>query len=535
MKDRLYLFDTTLRDGAQTTGVDFSLEEKQRIAAVLDSLGVDYVEGGYPGANATDTAFFSTKPDFKRSKFVAFGMTRRPGRSQSNDPGFQALLQSQSDAICLVAKASDYHVRVALGISNEENLQVVSDSVAAVVASGREAMLDCEHFFDGYKSNRDYALAVAKAAYEAGARWVVLCDTNGGTLPHEIYDIVEDVARVVPGDNLGIHCHNDTENAVANSLMAVKAGCRQIQATLNGLGERCGNANMISLIPTLLLKSEFADHFETGITPDSLRTLTHASRVLDDVLNMAPDRHAPYVGESAFATKAGIHASAILKAPETYEHVPPEEVGNVRRLLVSKQSGKSNLLAALARIELAPDKNDPRLTTLLDIVKERESKGYSYEAAEASFELLARRHLRNVPEYFTVDAFSVVVQRRFNARGERITVSKADVKLFVNGEQEPLWSVAEGNGPVNALDMALRKDLGRYQKHIAHIELVDYKVRILTGGTEAVTRVLVESRDTVTGERWQTVGVSPNIIDASFEALLDSINYKLLKDQAEAA
>lgn len=535
MKDRLYLFDTTLRDGAQTTGVDFSLEEKRRIADVLDQLGVDYVEGGYPGANATDTEFFSTKPPFKTSKFVAFGMTRRPGRSISNDPGFQSLLNAKADAICLVAKASDYHVRVALGISNEDNLKVVKESVEAVVASGREAMLDAEHFFDGYKSNRDYALAVAKTAYEAGARWVVLCDTNGGTLPHEVYDAVKDVANAVPGDHLGIHCHNDTDNAVANSLMAVRAGCRQIQATLNGLGERCGNANMISLIPTLLLKAEFAEAFETGITPDRLRTVTHASRVLDDVLNVAPNRHAPYVGESAFATKAGIHASAILKEPETYEHVLPEAIGNVRRLLVSKQSGKSNLLAALSRVGLETDKDDPRLGTLLEVVKDRESKGYSYENAEASLELLARRYLRNVPEYFTVDAFSVVVQRRFNARGERITVSKADVKLFVNGEEEPLWSVAEGIGPVNALDKALRKDLGRYQKHIEHIELVDYKVRILTGGTEAVTRVMVESRDQVTGQRWQTVGVSPNIIDASFEALLDSINYKLVTDQAEAA
>lgn len=534
-KERLYLFDTTLRDGAQTTGVDFALQEKRKIAGVLDGLGVDYIEGGYPGANATDTAFFAEQPDFKKAKFVAFGMTKRAGRSVSNDPGLQALLASNADAICLVAKASDYHVRVALGISNEENLEVISDSIKAVVASGREAMLDCEHFFDGYKSDPDYACQVAKTAYEAGARWVVLCDTNGGTLPHEVTDIVQKVCAVVPGDNLGIHTHNDTENAVANSLAAVRAGCRQIQATMNGLGERCGNANMASLIPTLLLKPEFADRFETGITPERLRTLTMASRVLDDILNQSPDRHAPYVGESAFATKAGIHASAILKAPETYEHVEPERVGNTRKLLVSKQAGKSNLLSALARIGLETDPDDPRVANLLAVVKERESEGYSYEAAEASFELLARRYLRNVPEFFTVDGFTVTVQRRYNARGDEVTVSKADVKVCINGDSQPLWSVAEGNGPVNALDRALRKDLGRYQKHIESIELVDYKVRILTGGTEAVTRVLVESRDSRTGERWQTVGVSPNIIDASFEALLDSINFKLVRDQAKAA
>ncbi len=271
-KERLYLFDTTLRDGAQTTGVDFSVEDKRRIARVLDELGIDYVEGGYPGANETDTAFFSASPNFAHARFTAFGMTRRMGRSFENDPGFQALLQSKAQAICLVAKSWDYHVRVALGISNEENLESVRQSIAAVVASGREAMLDCEHFFDGYKGNRDYALAVARHAYEAGARWVVLCDTNGGTLPHEVAEIVADVAKVIPGARLGIHTHNDTENAVANTLMAVRAGCRQIQGTLNGLGERCGNANLTSIIPTLLLKSEFADRFETGVTPERLRT-----------------------------------------------------------------------------------------------------------------------------------------------------------------------------------------------------------------------------------------------------------------------
>ena len=539
-KERLYLFDTTLRDGAQTTGVDFGVEDKRRIAVVIDDLGLDYVEGGYPGANATDTELFATRPPLQRARFTAFGMTKRAGRSVSNDAGLQAVLRSSADAICLVAKAWDYHVRVALGITNEENLASVAESVKAIRDSAgqpswpREAMIDCEHFFDGYKGNRDYALAVARTAYDAGARWVVLCDTNGGTLPHEIEAIVADVARVVPGANLGIHTHNDTENAVANSLAAVRAGCRQIQGTLNGLGERCGNANLTSIIPTLLLKSEFADHFQTGVTPDRLRQLTHASRVLDEVLNRAPFRHAPYVGEAAFATKAGIHASAILKEPETYEHVPPESVGNQRRLLVSQQAGKSNILSALERVGMGEFKDSPRISALLDEVKLKESQGYSYEQAEASFELLARRLLAEVPKYFSVDSFSVVVQRRYNAKGEQITISKADVKLFVNGDEEPLWTVAEGNGPVNALDRALRKDLGRYSGHIRGVELVDYKVRILTGGTEAVTRVLVESLDTETGKRWFTVGVSPNIIDASFEALLDSINYKLLMDHAAA-
>lgn len=534
-KERLYLFDTTLRDGAQTTGVDFSLEDKLRLMRVLDQLGVDYIEGGFPGANATDTELFSSRPDLKSARFTAFGMTKRAGRSVANDPGLQGVLQSSADSICLVAKASDYQVRVALGISKAENIEAIEQSVRAVVETQREVMIDCEHFFDGYKGNRDYALAVAKTAFSAGARWVVLCDTNGGTLPHEIERIVADVAKHVPGENLGIHTHNDTENAVANTLMAVRAGCRQIQGALNGLGERCGNANLTSIIPTLLLKSEFANAFTTGVTPEKLRTLTHASRVLDEVLNEAPDRHAPYVGESAFATKAGIHASALIKAPETYEHVPPESVGNERRILVSKQGGRSSLTAALERFGLPFDKDDDRVQALLDEIKSREDQGYSYEAAEASFELLARRELASVPRFFSVDSFRVTVerQRALNGNGTR---SQAVVTVSIAGDSEPLVSVGEGNGPVNALDKALRSDLGRYQKHIENVELVDYKVRILThthdGGTDAVTRVLVESHDTETGQRWTTVGVSPNIIDASFEALLDSINYKLLKDDA---
>jgi 2-isopropylmalate synthase len=541
-KERLYLFDTTLRDGAQTTGVDFSLEDKRRLMGVLDELGLDYIEGGYPGANATDSELFASRPDFKSARFTAFGMTKRAGRSVANDPGLQAVLQSSADSICLVAKASDYQVRVALGISKKENLEAVEQSVRAVVETQREAMIDCEHFFDGYKANRDYALAVAKTAFDSGARWVVLCDTNGGTLPHEFERIVSDVAKHVPGANLGIHTHNDTENAVANTLMAVRAGCRQIQGALNGLGERCGNANLTSIIPTLLLKSEFADAFTTGVTPERLRSLTHASRVLDEVLNEAPDRHAPYVGDSAFATKAGIHASALIKEPETYEHVPPESVGNERRILVSKQGGRSSLTVALERLGLPSDRDDPRVEALLDEIKTREDHGYSYESAEASFELLARRSLASVPRYFSVDNFRVTVERHGDAHralSGSPTQSHAVVTVSIAGEAEPLVSVGEGNGPVNALDKALRSDLGRYQKHIENVKLVDYKVRILTqthnGGTGAVTRVLVESRDSKTGECWTTVGVSSNIIDASFEALLDSLNYKLLKENAGVA
>ena len=530
-KERLFLFDTTLRDGAQTHGVDFSVEDKITIAETLDGLGLDYVEGGYPGANPTDTNFFEGKHALKNATLTAFGMTKRAGRSIENDPGFQSLLSTRCKAVCLVAKAWDYHVRVALGIENEENLEALGQSVRAAKDSDHEVLVDCEHFFDGFKANPEYALDCARTAYEEGARWVVLCDTNGGTLPHEIEAIVKQVAQVIPGDHLGIHTHNDTENAVANALAAVRAGARQIQGTLNGLGERCGNANLTSIIPTLMLKSEFADRFETGITPERLRDLTHASRVLDEVLNRAPNWQAPYVGASAFATKAGIHASAILKDPRTYEHVPPESVGNERKLYVSDQAGKSNVLSELARLGIKVAKDDPRVESLLDEVKQREATGYAYEAADASFELLARRTLGNVPRFFEVDSFRVLVERRHNAVGELVTVSEATVKVHVDGET--MMSVGEGVGPVNALDTALRKDLGKYQNFIQDLKLVDYKVRILTGGTDATTRVLVESRDGE-GERWFTVGVSPNIVDASFEALIDSINYKLLRDGAPA-
>ena len=532
-KTRLYLFDTTLRDGAQTDGIDFSVEDKILIAKTLDNLGVDYVEGGYPGANETDTTFFSKKREYKNARLTAFGMTKRAGRSVSNDPGLQGVLQGQSDAVCLVAKAWDYHVRVALGITNEENLLSIADSVKAVVSSGREALIDCEHFFDGYKANPDYARSVVKTALVSGARWAVLCDTNGGTLPNEIYDIVLKIADEFGGENIGIHAHNDTENAVANSLAAVRAGARQVQGTLNGIGERCGNANLISLIPTLLLKPEFSDKFETGVSAEQLASITHVSRLLDEILNRPANRQAPYVGLSAFATKAGIHASAIQKEPETYEHVRPESVGNERRLLVSEQAGKSNVMAVLSRVGIQVDKNDDRVQHLLDEVKSRENAGYAYDGAEASFELMARRMLGEVPKYFSVESFRVMVERRHNALGELVTASEATVKVQVDGQMK--LSVGEGNGPVNALDQALRKDLGaNYQKYIETIELVDFKVRVLTGGTDAITRVLIESRDMVDRTRWFTIGVSPNIVDASFEAILDSINYKLMRDGAPA-
>src|SRR3984893_5661874 len=506
-REKLTLFDTTLRDGAQMVGVDFSLADKRHIAALLDGLGVDYIEGGYPGANPLDTEFFAQSPKLKVARLAAFGMTKRAGRSAANDPGVASLLRADADVITFVAKAWDFHVHVVLGCA-------------------LEAILDCEHFFDGFKANRAYALSCAKTAYAAGARWIVLCDTNGGTLPHEIARIVEEVAAHVPGSHIGIHAHDDTGNAVANSLAAVRSGARHIQGALNGLGERCGNANLVSLIPTLLLKRDFAEKFEIGVTPEKLATLAKVSHTLDELLNRAPNRYAPYVGASAFATKAGIHASAVMKEPKTYEHIVPEAVGNKRRLLVSDQAGKSNILAELERIGVRLDKDDSRVARLLDEVKQKESLGYAYEGADASFELLARRILGQVPEYFEVERFRVDVERRHNAQGELVSVAEAVVKVRIGGET--LISAAEGEGPVNALDLALRKDLGKYQRFIEDLELVDFLVRIFHGGTDAVTRVLIEFYDG-SGEGWSTVGVSANIIDASFQALTDAITYKLLK------
>lgn len=530
-RQRIYLFDTTLRDGQQTPGIDFSLAEKIEIASILDGLGIDYIEGGYPGANPVDTAFFSEKRTIN-ARFTAFGMTKRAGVSVSNDTGLAGLIAAKADAICMVAKAWDYHVHVALGCTLEENLENLKASVLAVTIKGFEALVDCEHFFDGWKANPQYALQVAHAALASGARWVVLCDTNGGTQPAEIRAAVEAViASGIPGDRIGIHAHDDTGQAVANSLAAIEAGARQIQGTLNGIGERCGNANLTTLMATLSLKPHYSGRFETGVTLENLARLTKVSGSFDELLNRVPDLQAPYVGASAFATKAGIHASAIAKAPKTYEHVEPHLVGNKRRVMVSDQGGKSNFIAELSARGIFVDKDDPKLDSLIALVKEREAIGYAYEGAEASFELLARRTLGNsVPDFFQVESFRCLIERRYDASRELKTISEATVKLTVDGLQR--MSVAEGHGPVNALDQALRKDLGRYQAELSDLELVDYKVRILTGGTEAVTRVLIESTDN-TRARWWTLGVSDNIIDASFQALMDSVVFKLMKNRGD--
>ena len=528
--DRLYLYDTTLRDGAQTQGVDFNAEDKRAIAEALDRLGIDYIEGGWPGANPTDDRFFAEKLTFKTARLAAFGMTRRAGRSAGNDPGLAATLGSGAPVATLVGKAWDFQVGVALGVSLDENLRMIGESVAHAATRAREVVFDAEHFFDGWKANRDYALASLEAAHKAGTRWLVLCDTNGGTLPDEIETIVRDAAARVPATTLGIHCHDDTGNAVANSLAAVRAGARMIQGTLNGLGERCGNANLVTLIPTLILKMGF----RTGVDADGLRRLPQVSHLLDVRLNRAPARQAPYVGESAFAHKGGLHASAVEKDPRAYEHVDPALVGNRRHVVVSDQSGRSNLIARFREIGLEVAGDDPRLSTLIDQVKARESQGYAYDGAEASFELLARRAFGQVPDYFTVRRFRVMDERRFNAQGDLVTESEATVTIGIGNVLH--HEVAMGNGPVNALDTALRKALGNLYPMLDQVRLVDYKVRILTqsGGTNAVTRVMIESADS-TGRRWDTVGVSPNIIDASLDALSDSITWKLLKEGVPVA
>ncbi|WP_210526806.1 citramalate synthase [Rubellimicrobium arenae] len=537
MTSRLYLYDTTLRDGQQTQGVQFSTAEKIRIGQMLDALGVDYIEGGWPGANPTDSDFFDAAPR-TRATMTAFGMTKRSGRSAENDDVLAAVLNARTPAVCLVGKSHEFHVRTALGIPLDENVENIRASFAHIRGQGREALFDAEHFFDGYRADPAYALACLHAAHSEGARWVILCDTNGGTLPDEIRSTVEAViASGIPGDHLGIHTHDDTGHAVANSLAAVEAGARQIQGTLNGLGERCGNANLTTIIPTLLLKEPFAARFETGVTEDALRGLLRASRMLDDILNRVPARQAPYVGGSAFAHKAGLHASAIAKDPSTYEHIDPARVGNERIVPMSNQAGQSNLRQRLREAGLDVPAGDPRLARILEIVKDREARGYAYDTAQASFELLARQELGLLPGYFDVERYRVISERRRNAKGQIVTVSEAVVTIQIGARRitsfhENHHTPEEGDtGPVHALSRALAADLGVLQDYIDDLRLADFAVRIVGSGTEAVTRVVIDSEDGQ-GRQWTTVGVSGNIIDASFDALVDAITWKLVRDGA---
>jgi len=528
-KERLYIFDTTLRDGAQTHGVDFNVDEKKIIANKLDLLGVDYIEGGWPGANATDTTFFNEKLNFTNASFTAFGMTKKIGRSAENDPGLASLINTSATSVCIVGKSWDFHVELALEIKLEENLENIQQSIEFIVKNKKEAHFDAEHFFDGYKANKEYALKCLQAAADGGARWIILCDTNGGTLPHEIAEIVSEIVKIIPGSKLGIHAHNDTGNAVANSLTAIHAGVRQVQGTINGLGERCGNANLVSIIPTLLLKPYFKDNFELTISVDNLKLLTDLSRLQDEILNRSSNRNAPYVGASAFAHKGGLHASAVNKDPKTYEHIEPSIVGNQRQIVISEQSGKSNIISKLKSAGISVNEDDQSVQKILDRVKEREFTGYTYDGADASFELLVKKVLGQFTEFFATKSFKINIE---NTGDEGSTLSKAEV-IFVVGGKDVSGS-GEGNGPVNALDKAIRMSFqsSGYANYVKDLNLIDYKVRILNTGTDAITRVSIESVDKE-GKSWFTVGVSDNIIEASFKALIDSVEYKLMKDKAQ--
>ena len=528
-KERLYIFDTTLRDGAQTHGVDFNVDEKKIIANKLDLLGVDYIEGGWPGANATDTTFFNEKLNFTNASFTAFGMTKKVGRSAENDPGLASLINTNATSVCIVGKSWDFHVELALEIKLEENLENIQQSIEFIVKNNKEAHFDAEHFFDGYKANKEYAIKCLQAAEEGGARWIILCDTNGGTLPHEVTEIVSEVVKIIPGSKLGIHAHNDTGNAVANSLTAIHAGVRQVQGTINGLGERCGNANLVSIIPTLLLKPYFKDNFDLTVSVDNLRLLTDLSRLQDEILNRSSNRNAPYVGASAFAHKGGLHASAVNKDPKTYEHIEPSIVGNQRQIVISEQSGKSNIISKLKSAGISVNENDQSIQKILDRVKEREFTGYTYDGADASFELLVKKVLGQFTEFFATKSFKINIE---NTGDEGSTLSKAEVIFVIGGKN--VSGTGEGNGPVNALDKAIRMSFksSGYANYVKDLNLIDYKVRILNTGTDAITRVSIESIDKE-GKSWFTVGVSDNIIEASFKALIDSVEYKLMKDKAQ--
>ena len=531
--NHIWLFDTTLRDGGQTRGVDFSVSDKIAISQALDEFGIDYVEAGWPGANPTDDQFFEKPPKLKKSSLVAFGMTRRGGRSTENDPGFNAIINAQTDATCLVGKTWDFHVNTALNISMDENLKMIKESLQAASARGREPMFDCEHYFDGFKANPDFALECVKAAFDGGARWIILCDTNGGTLTDDVFEIVSKTKSFLPQANIGIHCHNDIGLAVANSIAAIKAGARQVQGTINGLGERCGNADLITLIPTLMLKLGY----KTSIPEEKISKLLSLSRMVDDRLNLVPNSHAPYVGSAAFAHKGGLHASAAQKDPRTYEHIPPETVGNERSFVISDQIGRSNVLARFSEVGIEIPADDIRIEKLIREIKEKEYNGWSFDSAEASFELLARKALGQVPDYFTIGRFRVTDERRFNAKGELVVESEATAAITIGSHTQ--YEVEYGNGPVHAIDKAIRKALIQFYPSLGDVDLIDFKVRILEPhegqkGTGAVTRVLIEFKD----EHdliWRTVGVSTNIIDASVMALSDGMVWKLMNDGANNA
>jgi 2-isopropylmalate synthase len=523
MRRLIKIYDTTLRDGTQGEGVSFSMEDKVRLATRLDALGIHYIEGGWPGSNPKDLRFFRRMQDvtLKQAKLAAFSMTRRAGITAEADANMQALLDAGTPVATIVGKSWDFHVTEALGTTLPENLAMIGDTIAFLRPRMDEVLFDAEHFFDGFRANRDYALATLRAAEAAGAHWLILCDTNGGTLPAQLVAIIAEVKKHVRTP-LGIHVHNDAECAVANSLAAVAEGVGQVQGTLNGFGERCGNANLVSIIPSLILKMGL-----DCIPEPNLRELRDVSRFASELANRKPWSSQPYVGDSAFAHKGGMHVSAVQKHPETYEHIDPAAVGNRRRVLVSELAGKSNILWKAREYGINLDQDTPDSRRILDQLKTLEDQGFQFEGAEASFELLMERALGRHRPWFTLEAYRVIVEEQ-NAAQE--PVAEATVRLRVKGILE--HTAASGNGPVDALDHALRKALEEFYPNLKTMRLLDYKVRILdeSKGTAAKTRVLVTSGDG--DETWGTVGVADNIIEASWQALVDSVEYKLRRDSS---
>jgi 2-isopropylmalate synthase len=520
---RVETYDTTLRDGAQQVGLQFTVADKLRVTRLLDDLGVDVIEGGWPGSNPKDAEYFARARElpWRHATLSAFGATRRPGRGVDDDPNLRALLDSGAPIVALVGKAWTLHVTEALRTTLDENLAMVADSVAHVAAAGRRVAFDAEHFFDGYAADPAYALAVAQTAAEAGAGTVVLCDTNGGSLPTTVARVVREVVAAVPGVRIGVHFHDDSACAVANSLVAVEAGASHVQGAANGYGERCGNADLFAIVAGLELKQGLK-----LLPQDRLAALTATAHAIAELANLPPDHRQPYVGGAAFATKAGLHASAIARRADAYSHVEPARVGNQARVLVSELAGRSNVLAKAGELGLDLV-SDPELgTRVLDRVKELEHQGYAFEVADASFELLVRREAGQLRPPFDLEGYRVVVERRVED-GDGTDLSEATVRLRVDGER--LLAVGEGVGPVHALDQALRRALADRHPELEAVRLVDYKVRILDGraGTRAVTRVLITSAD---GEgEWTTVGVSDDIVTASWEALADGVTYGLLR------
>jgi 2-isopropylmalate synthase len=518
------LYDTTLRDGTQAEDISFLVEDKIRIAKKLDEFGIHYIEGGWPGSNPKDVSFFKDikKEKLSTAKIAAFGSTRRAKVTPDKDNNIRTLVQAEPDVVTIFGKTWDFHVHEALRISLEENLELINDSLVYLKERVPEVFYDAEHFFDGYKANPAYALKTLKAAADANVDCIILCDTNGGTMPYEVERIIREVRKEI-ATPLGIHTHNDGECAVANSIVAVNEGIVQVQGTINGFGERCGNANLCSIIPALALKLK-----RESVTEEQLKRLRELSRFVYELANLSPAKHQAYVGNSAFAHKGGVHVSAIQRHPETYEHIRPELVGNSTRVLVSDLSGRSNILAKAEEFSINLDSKDPVTLEILDNIKEMENRGYQFEGAEASFELLMKRALGTHRKFFSVIGFRVIDEKRHE---DQKPVSEATVKIRVGGKVE--HTAAEGNGPVNALDNALRKALEKFYPRIKEVKLHDYKVRVLPAGqgTASAIRVLIESGDKET--RWGTVGVSDNIIDASYQALLDSVEYKLDKDEAK--